>query len=100
MTLKFLITVITLITALIFVTVTIIFIRRNKSKPETWPRFIGVGSGVYLFIPLMVQSILSRPLSELLGYTVSNTILSLGLGIMAYFSIRKIKIVRDKQNRN
>jgi intracellular septation protein A len=95
MTLKDLMDIITLIAILMFGTVTLIFIRRNKLKPETWPSFIGVGSGVCLFVLLMIQSVLSKPLLEPLHYTVTNSISSLTLGIVAYFSMRMI--VRGKK---
>lgn len=95
MTLKALMDIITIIAILIFGTVTLVFIRRNKLKPESWPGFIGISGGICLFVLLMIQSIFMEPSSELFNYTVTNSVLSLALGIMAYFSFRQIKIARD-----
>jgi len=50
----------------------------------------GVGTGVYMFVASMTASIFLRPISEFVDYTIENLFWTLALGIMGYFSGRKI----------
>jgi hypothetical protein len=99
MTSKDLITIFTLIFALVLIILILVLIKRYKLKPETWPYLAGLGSGVYLFVPLMIQSIINRPLSELPNYTVTNLILSLAVSIAVYLMFHEI-VVRSKRNKD
>jgi hypothetical protein len=90
MTWKDLITVFMLILGLFWGTGMLILLKRNKSKLETWPHIFGVGTGVYMFVASMTASIFLRPISEFVDYTIENLFWTLALGIMGYFSGRKI----------
>ena len=73
-------------------------IKQGKLIPETWPRRFGIGAGAILLVVLMIGDILRGPLSEILDYLVSNFILSLALGVVAYIGGRTIaRRVRDKK---
>ncbi|MCI0610587.1 MAG: hypothetical protein L0Z71_16195 [Anaerolineae bacterium] len=98
MTPKDLITVRLLILGVVWGTGMLILWRRNKSKPEMWPRIFGVGTGVYGFVSLMLGSILFRPISELVNYTITNFFWSLVLSIIAYFGGRRM--ARHFQDKN
>ena len=76
------------ILALFWAIVTFILFRRNKSKPELWPRFFGFGAGMYAFSSLMTASILREPISEFVDYTITNLFLSLPFGIISYLTGR------------
>jgi hypothetical protein len=69
---------------------TVMFILWRRNKPKLWPRIFGIGAGVYMFVLLMTGSMLLRPISEFVDYTITNFLLSLPAGIVAYFSARKI----------
>jgi hypothetical protein len=97
MTPKDLITIIVLIFGLVWGTIMFVIWRRSKTKPETWPHFFGIGIGVYMLVSSMTASILLRPRSELVDYIITNFILSLAVGLIGYFSGRKI--ARDAKNR-
>ena len=98
MPLKDLMTIIMLPTGLILGGALLILTKRGKLKLETWPRIVGIGGEVYLFMLLMIQSILGRPPSEFLNYTLNNVVLSLAFGIVAYFSARKIARARPNSH--
>jgi hypothetical protein len=66
----------------------LILLRRNKSKPNLWPRIFGVGGWAYGFVTLMIGSILLWPKSETINYTIANFLWSLAGGIVCYFSGR------------
>ncbi len=68
--------------------VTYILLKQNKSKPELWPRIWGFGIGVYAFLSIMIDSILSLTKSKFLDYTVANLLWSLPLGIIGYLTGR------------
>jgi positive regulator of sigma E activity len=63
----------------------ILFFNRNKSNPTVWPRIFGIGGAVFMFIVSMIGSILSRPKSEYLDYTIASLAWSLVIGIMGYY---------------
>jgi hypothetical protein len=79
-----LISIVLFILGLFLATVTHILIKRGKLKPETWPRVFGIGTGAFIFIGSMIGSILRRPLSEIVDYTVTNFFWSLAFGIVGY----------------
>jgi hypothetical protein len=74
--------------ALFWGIVTLVLFRRNKSKPELWPRIFGFGAGMYAFSSLMTASILRDPISEFVGYTITNVFLSLPSVIISYLAGR------------
>ena len=77
-----------LILWLLLATVMHILIKRGKLKPATWPRVGGIGAGLFMFVGLMITSILLRPISEIVDYTVTNFFLSLAFGIVGYIGGR------------
>jgi hypothetical protein len=85
-----LISILLLIPGLFLAVVAHILIRQGKLKPKTWPRVLGVGGGVYMFVSSMVTSVLLRPISEFVDYTIASFLLSLVLGIVGYFSGREL----------
>jgi hypothetical protein len=85
-----LLTVITLIYGLLFTAVGFIIYRRSQSKPKVFPRLIGIGAGLYLFVSLMTESMLERPITQIVDSLGSNIFLSLGFGIVGYISGRKL----------
>jgi len=86
-----------LILGVVWGTVMLILLRRNKSKPNMWPLIFGVGVGVLGFVLLMTGSILLRPISEFIDYTITNFFWSLAGGIVGYFSGRRIaRLMQDK----
>jgi len=76
---------IALILGLIWLAIILTLWRRNKSNPKVWPRIFGIGGGVYTFVLFMIGSILKRPTSEFVNYTITNFLWSLGMGIWVYF---------------
>ncbi len=83
-----LISIVLLILGLLLATVMQILTKRGKLKPETWPRVFGIGAGVFMFVGSMIASVLLRPISEIVDYTVTNFFSSLALGIVGYFGGR------------
>jgi len=83
-----LISIVLLILALFLATVTQILIKRGKLKPEMWPRVFGLGAGAFMFLSSMIASILLRPISEIVDYTVTNFFWSLAMGIVGYIGGR------------
>ena len=77
---------ISLIIGLIWGAIILILWRRNE--PKKWPHIFGVGGGTFLFVLLMTQSILFWPRPEFVGYTISNFLWSLAMGVACYFSGR------------
>ena len=77
-----------LIFGLVWALVTFVLLKRNNSKPSTWAPILGIGIGVYIFVMLMTGSILRKPISEFLDYTITNFSLALPLGIIGYFTGR------------
>ena len=73
---------------LLWAIVTFILLKRNNSKPNTWAHILGIGIGVYGFLSYMTGSILRRPISEFLDYTITSLFLSLPLGIIGYLTGR------------
>jgi hypothetical protein len=67
-----------------------ILLKRKKLKAAALPRIIGVGAGVYVFVSFMVSSILLRPLSEFVNYTITSLFSSLAFGIVGYIGGRRI----------
>jgi hypothetical protein len=97
MTLKDLITLILLLPALLLAIAVYILMKKGKLKQVLWPRVLGVGAGLYMFISSMIASILLRPISEIMDYTLTNFFSSFVLGIVAYFSGRIFeRRLRDK----
>lgn len=82
------ITTVLLILGLIWGTCMLILFRRDRSKPEKWPHILGIGTGVFGFISLMTASILLRPISEFVDYTITNFFWSLAGGLVGYVSGR------------
>jgi zinc transporter ZupT len=99
MTSKDLNSVIIPIFGLILIIMTLILIRRYKLKPETWPYIAGLVGGVFLFVPIMIGSIMNRSLTELFYYTISNLIFSFAVSVVIYFSFRMI-VTRIVQKKN
>ena len=97
MTSKDLISVFMPIFGLILIIVILILVRRYKLKPETWPYIASIGSGVYLYVPLMIESIMNRPQTQLLNYTITNLIFSLVISIVIYFMFRMIVVNIEKK---
>ncbi len=97
MTLEDLITTVMLILGLVWITTLLVLIKLGKLKLEMWPRILGIGGGLYTFVCLMTFSILLRPISEFMDYTVTNTLWSLAIGIVGYFGGHRI--VRSSQNK-
>jgi hypothetical protein len=77
-----------LISGLIWGIGMLIIWNRNKSQPKIWPRIFGVGGGVYIFILLMIRSLLRGP--EFLHDIVVNLLFSLVFGTVCYFSGREL----------
>ena len=98
MTLKDLITIVVIIYGLVWGTIMLILWRRSRTKPKTWPGLLAIGIGVYLFVSSMTASLLLRPISEFVDYTITNFILSFAVGVIGYFSGHKI--ARDAQDKN
>jgi len=98
MTPKDLITIVVLIFGLVWGTIMLILWRRRKTKPKTWPHLLGIGVGIYMLVSSMTASILLRPISEFVNYTITNFILSLAIGAVSYFSGRMIaRRAQDKK---
>jgi hypothetical protein len=91
-----LISIVMLIIGLFLAIIMYILIRRGNLKTETWPRVGGIGAGIFMFVGLMITSILLRPISEIVNYTVTNLFWSLAFGIVAYFGGRKLARDRKK----
>jgi hypothetical protein len=85
-----LITIAELIVGLFLVSTMVILFRLGKLKIATLPHILGVGAGIFGFVSLMMTSIFLRPSSDLVDYTVTNFLLSLVGGILAYVSGRMI----------
>lgn len=81
-----LITTVGLVIGLILTIVVFSLIRQSKLKPEMFPRVLGIGTTVYGFALLMTASLLLRPLSDFINYTLTNYLLVAALGIVAYIS--------------
>jgi hypothetical protein len=96
---KDLITIVMLIVGLVWVTIFVVLIKLGRLKLEMWPRFFGIGAGVYMFISSMAFNILLRPRSEFMDYTISNVLWSLAFGIMGYFGGRIIVHNTQKKKR-
>jgi len=79
---------ITLSMGVIWGTIILILWKRNKSN--MWPRIFGIGGSVYLFVVSMTQSVLFWPRSDFWEYTISNSLWSLAVGIVCYFSGRQL----------
>ena len=65
-------------------------LKRNKLGPEKWSRVIGVGAGVFLFISLIVAREMFNLVTDLFIYITISFLLSLGMGIVAWFGGRII----------
>lgn len=85
-----LISIVEFMVGLILVIVMQILIKRGKLKPETWPRVFGVGTGIFMFVASMITSIIQRPISEIVNYTVESFFWSLALGLVGYFGGRNL----------
>jgi len=98
MTPRDLITIVMLIVGLFLAIVMYVLLKRKKLKAAALPRIFGVGIGIYAFVLFMVSSILLRPLSELVSYTITNLFSALVFGIVGYIGGRTI--ARHYQDRN
>jgi quinol-cytochrome oxidoreductase complex cytochrome b subunit len=86
MTPKNWITIAELITGAIWITAMLVIWRKNKSKPKMWSRIFGAGVTVYMLVLTLIGIIRpTRPISQLLDYTISNFFWSLFMGGIAYF---------------
>lgn len=77
-----------------------ILLKQNKSKPNLWPRILGFGAGMYAFLSLMTASILREPISEFIGFTLTNLFLSLPIGAIGYLTGREYVRRRANKNKN
>jgi glycerol uptake facilitator-like aquaporin len=84
MTQKDLISTIQLILGLLLVTILLVLMRRVKIKPELWPPALGIGFGVYVFVALMIESIIVRPAADFGDYIFTNLLSAIGFGILGY----------------
>lgn len=83
--------------ALLWGIVTLILFRRNKLKPELWPRILGFAAGMYAFSSLMTARILREPISEFVDYAITNLFWSLPFGVIGYLTGREYARRRDKK---
>jgi hypothetical protein len=98
MNLMDLITMVMLILWLFLATILHVLIRGGKLKSETWPRVFAVGTGVFMFVGLMITSILLRPMSEIVDHTVTNFFLSFAFSIVVYFGSRTLASRHQDKN--
>ena len=63
-------------------------IKRNVFVPAMWPRGFGIGALAFMFISSMTASILLRPSSDFLDYTLANGFWSCLIGIVGYIGGR------------
>lgn len=87
-----------LVLGLFLAIVMYVLLKRKKLKAAALPRIIGVGAGVYVFVSFMVSSILLRPFSEFVKYTITSFFSSLLFGIVGYIGGRRI--ARNYHDRN
>ena len=85
-----LITIVGLTVGFFLVAVMYVLLKRKKLKAKSLPYILGVGGGIYAFMSMMTASMLLRPISEFIDYAIENLFWSLALGIMSFFSGRKI----------
>ena len=85
-----LITIIGLIVGFFLVAVMYVLLKRRILKPKMLPRVLGIGVGLYAFVSMMTISLLLRPVSEVVDYTIENFFWSLVLAIAAYFNGREL----------
>ena len=79
-----------LILGLVWGTVVLILWRQNRSNPNRWPRIFGMGGGTFMLVLSMTRTILLRPISEFVKYTIPNILLSLAMGAICYISGREL----------
>lgn len=94
---KDLITIVMLILGLVWVTIVLVLMKLGKIKLEMWPPTLGIGAGVFAFAASMIESIILRPTSEFVDYTIANLLSALIFGIIGYFGGRII--VRNAQKK-
>ena len=94
---KDVITIVRLILGLVWLTIVLVLIKRGKMKLEMWPPTLGIGAGVYAFVASMIESIILRPTSEFVNYTITSLLSALAFGIFGYFGGRIL--VRNAQNK-
>ena len=87
-----------LILGLFLVTILLILMKLGKIKLEMWPPILGIGAGVYTFAASMIESIILRPTSEFVNYTINSLFVALIFGPMGYFGGRII--VRNSHDKN
>ena len=84
-----LITIVGLIVGFFLVAIMYVSLKRKKLNAKALPRILGIGTWIYGFVSMMTTSMLLRPLSEFVDYTIENLFWSLALSTVAYFSGRK-----------
>ena len=85
-----LITILTIAYGILFVIVGLILFRRSRPKPKILPWLTGIGVGLYSFASLMTGSILQRPTTQIVDYTITDILLSLGFGVVGYIGGRRL----------
>jgi hypothetical protein len=90
MTTKDLITLIGLVTGLIWVGVFYVLVKREILTARTMPWALTITSAVFAFTLLMTGSVLSRPLTDVFEYTVTNLVGTLGISLGGFITARGI----------
>ena len=85
-----LISILGLIIGFILAVVTYFLLKQKKIKAKALPHILAIGGFAFMFISGMIESLLNRPLSEFVSYTIENLFWSLAIGIVAYISGRKL----------
>jgi hypothetical protein len=86
-----------LIFGLIWLTGMLILWSRYKTNAKMWPRFFGVGGGVFVFILMMIENILFWPKSEFLYNTFTSFFFALAFGLVGYFSGHRLAHMKTKK---
>jgi hypothetical protein len=67
-----------------------VLLKRKKLKARALPRILGIGAWTYAFVSMMTTSILLRPKSDFMDYTITNIFWSLAFGVIGYIGGRRI----------
>ena len=86
-----LLTIIFLAIGLMLAIAAYILIKRNILIPAMYPKVFGIGALIFGFVSLTTSSVLLRPSSEFMEYTLENGLLSGLLAIISYISGRIIE---------
>ena len=86
-----LLTIIFLAIGLLLAIVAHVLIKRNIFVPAMWSRVFGIGALAFMFVSSMTSSILLRPFSEFLRYTLTNGFWSCLMGIVGYIGGRMLE---------